>query len=67
MYGYYVEVVFHFVAKAILFLCFFGFDIMFFTILVNYIIVTILVYNYNYVYIGMAANHKFNYIFSGNQ
>ena len=27
MYGCYVEVVFHFVAKAILFLCFFGFDI----------------------------------------
>ena len=27
MYACYVEVVFHFVAKAILFLCFFGFDI----------------------------------------
>ena len=27
MYSCYVEVVFHFVAKAILFLCFFGFDI----------------------------------------
>ena len=27
MYGFHVEVVFHFVAKAILFLCFFGFDI----------------------------------------
>ena len=27
MYGCYVEAVFHFVAKAILFLCFFGFDI----------------------------------------
>ena len=27
MYGCYVEVVFYFVAKAILFLCFFGFDI----------------------------------------
>ena len=27
MYGCYVEVLFHFVAKAILFLCFFGFDI----------------------------------------
>ena len=27
MNGCYVEVVFHFVAKAILFLCFFGFDV----------------------------------------
>ena len=50
MYGCYVEVVFHFVAKAILFLCFFGFDIypyILFHFFLN-------VFYYSCIYIGLT-------------
>ena len=53
MYGCYVEVVFHFVAKAILFLCFFGFDIAISLHTLSFfkMFFIILVYIYIYIYL----------------
>ena len=50
MYGCYVEVVFHFVAKAILFLCFFGFDI--YPYILFHFFKCFLLFLYNYILTG---------------
>ena len=76
MYGCYLEVIFHFVTKAILFLCFFGFDIYPYTYsFIFKVFFIILVYNYNsiiqshdalgasFIY-NEACEVIFNYIYS---
>ena len=58
MYGCYVEVVFHFVAKAILFLCFFGFDIYPYILFHFLKCFLLFLYYYKYTYLYVCTCHS---------